>query len=62
MNCDSKEESDGDGDKGGRRATLMEAVTKRVIATVTTVASNKEGNDNGGMSNGDGNEGGGGAN
>ncbi len=36
--------------------------TKRMMATATTVAGNKEGNGDGGKSNGDGDKGGGQAN
>ncbi len=41
-----------DGDKGGGQ--VLAKVTKRVMATVTRVASNDDGNDNDGKSNGDG--------
>jgi hypothetical protein len=40
----------------------MAMATKRMMATATTVAGDKEDNGNGGKSNGDGNEGGGRAN
>jgi hypothetical protein len=40
----------------------MVTMTKRMMATVTMVAGDEEGNGDGGKSNGDGNEGGGQAN
>ena len=54
MDCDGNKEGNGDGNVGGRRVRVM--ATKRVMATATRVVGNKEGNGNGGKSNGGGNE------
>jgi hypothetical protein len=53
---DGDEEGDGDGDNGCRQ--LMAMVTKKVMATATRVACNKEGNSNGDKNNGNGDKGG----
>ena len=63
------EDSDGfggksDGNKGGRRLMATRAMatvmaTKWLMATVTRLAGNKEGKDEGGKGDGDGDEGGG---
>ncbi len=62
MDYNSNEEGNGDGDEGGGQVTAIATAMKRMMAMATTVAGDKEGNDNGGKSNGDGDEGGGQAN
>jgi hypothetical protein len=52
-----QQESNGDGNKGGRGA--MATATKRAMAMATRVGGHKEGNGNGGKSGVDGNKGGG---
>ncbi len=62
MDCNSNKEGDGDGNEWGGQAMALAAATKRMMAKARTVAGNKEGNVDGGKSNGDGDNGGGGAN
>ncbi len=62
MNCNSDKEGNCDSNEGGRQAMATAMTTKRVMATATMEAVNKEGNCDGGKSNGDGDEGGGQAN
>ncbi len=57
MDHDGNEEGDGNGDKGGNLAAVT--ATKRVMATATRVAGDKDGNGDGSKSFGNGNEGGG---
>jgi hypothetical protein len=57
MNGGGSKEGDGNGDDGGRQARVT--VTKRAIATAMRVVGKKDGNGNGGKSNGNSVEGGG---
>jgi hypothetical protein len=62
VDCNSNKEGNCDGNEGSGQAMVMPTATKRMMATVTMVAGDKEGNGDGGKSNGDGDEGGGEAN
>jgi hypothetical protein len=59
INGGSSKEGDGDGKKGGGRATAMATAMKRAMAMAMRVAGDEEGNCNGGKSNCDFVEGGG---
>ncbi len=57
MDCDGKEEGDGNSDKGGGRAMAMATKGVMARATVITVVGDKEGNGGGSKSDGAGNKG-----